>query len=269
MKNAVFELKKISVERGEKSVFSDVSFSVFEGENTVILGPNGAGKSTLLKLFTREIYPVFDARSSISIFGESSWDVRELRKRLGVVSADFQKMIPAGTRGIEVVLSGFFGGVGVFRDQAVRRFHRSRGEEILERLGISHLREREFSTLSTGEQRRLILGRALISEPRALILDEPTSGLDLRSAILYVETLRELMRAGTTLVLVTHNVSEISPEINKAVLLKAGKIVGNGEIGAVLTSENLSALFEIPLKVCRSRGFFSVVPAEIKRGGGF
>ncbi len=261
MSESVLKLENVSVVRGNKKIFSGLSFDVPVGGNTAILGPNGAGKSTLLKLITREVYPLAGAKSSISIFGEKSWDVRELRTLIGIVSADLQKMFPPDTRGIDVVRSGFFGTIGMRRSMRLSERRREAAREVLARLGVEKLALREFATCSTGEQRRLILGRALVSSPKALILDEPTSGLDLRSAIMYVESLRELMRAGTTVILVTHNIAEIPPEIGRVVLLDEGKILARGESAEILTSENLSRLFKIPLAVSRSRGFFSVVPA--------
>ena len=258
----ILELRNLSVVRGEKKIFSGLSLSVPVGCSTAILGPNGAGKSTFLKLLTREIYPVASPTSELRIFGEKLWNVRELRSRLGIVSNDLQTHFPEDTPGTDVVLSGFFSSFGVWRDQRISRERRRVAEDVMRMLDIDRIARREFGTYSTGEQRRFLLARALVNAPEALVLDEPTSGLDLKSRFVYIEKLRELMRAGTTVVLVTHEIGEISPEFSRVILLKRGEIVADGPRAETLTSERLSSLFEIPLSVAAKNGFCSVVPAE-------
>lgn len=261
MASKIIELQNVSVVRGSKKIFSDVSFEIASGCNTAILGPNGAGKSTLLKLLTREIYPQRKSGSSLKIFGETVWNIWELRSRIGIVSNDLQSMFPPDTSGIDVVRSGFFSSIGMWRDRRLSRENEKSVREMLAFIGLEKIASRRFCTFSTGEQRRFILARALISRPEVLVLDEPTSGLDLRASILYIELLRKLMRSGTTVVLVTHNIHEIAPEIGRVVLLSAGKIVESGSTEAILCSEKLSALFEIPLDVSRLNGFYQVASA--------
>ena len=257
----ILELKNLSVARGGKKIFSGITLSIPSGCNTAILGPNGAGKSTFLKLLTREIYPIPAAGSSLEIFGEKLWNIWELRSRIGIVSNDLQYMFPAETLGNDVVRSGFFASIGMWKDRRTTPEQERDAKKILRELGIEKLAKREFGSCSTGEQRRLILARALVSKPSALILDEPTSGLDLRAAILYVEFLRKLMREGTTVILVTHNIGEIPPEIRRVILIKSGTIAGDGVPEKMLTSKSLSALFEIPLSIAQNNGFFQAAPA--------
>lgn len=256
----ILELQNLSVARGGRKVFSGLSLDVPVGCNTAILGPNGAGKSTFLKLLTRELYPMVEPGAEIRIFGEKLWNVRELRSRLGIVSNDLQRNFPEETLGRDVVYSGYFGGYGLWRDQHLSSAQRRIARETMEMLEIESLAGREFGTLSTGEQRRFLLARALVNKPQALVLDEPTGGLDLKSCFLYLQKMSELMRAGTTVILVTHNLSEITPEFSRVVLLKKGKIFAEGSREHVITSENLSGLFEFPLAVSCHRGFFSVAP---------
>ncbi len=262
MCETVLKLKNVSVVRGGKKVFSGLSLEVQVGRSVAILGPNGAGKSTILKLITRELYPLAEEKSSMSIFGEKAWDVRELRTHLGIVSNDLQEMFADNVKGLDIVLSGYFGTAGRLRGFRIGSQLRTHAREVLKLSGAENLAKREFATCSTGERRRLILARALVSSPQALILDEPTNGLDLRSSISYIELLRNLMRTGTTVVLVTHDISEIPPEIENVILLDEGKILASGKTSKVLTSKNLSRLFKTPLVVSRSKGFFSVVPGE-------
>lgn len=257
----LIEFENITVVRGGKKIFSEVSFSIPVGCNTAILGPNGAGKSTLLKLLTRELYPMADGRSSLKIFGESSWNIWDLRSRIGIVSNDLQSMFPPDTSGADVVRSGFFSSIGMWRDRKLSRNQEEKVREILVFSGLDKIASRKFSTFSTGEQRRFILARALVSAPEVLVLDEPTSGLDLKASVQYVELLRNLMRAGTTVILVTHNINEIAPEIKSVALLCEGRIIDSGKTEKMLTSEKLSSLFDVPLCVARKNGFYRVVPA--------
>lgn len=260
----ILELRNISVVRGDRKVFSGLSLSVPVGCNTAILGPNGAGKSTFLKLLTREIYPVSEENSSLTIFGEELWNVRDLRSRLGIVSNDLQKHFPEDTKGRDVVLSGFFSSYGIWKDLSVSRYQRTLARKVMRMLEIEKISGRDFGTFSTGEQRRFLLARALVNAPEALVLDEPTSGLDLKSAFRYLEKLQSLMCSGTTVVLVTHNLAEITPQFSRVLLLKNGSVLADGSRERVLTSENLSELFDFPLSVASRNGFFSVVPSSVK-----
>ena len=260
----ILELDNLSAARGGKIIFDKLSLAIEQGQNTAILGPNGAGKSTLLKLLTRELYPIFNSgKTPIRIFGESVWDVRELRSRLGIISNDFQSLFCPEMLGREVVASGIFNTVGLGANVKMTKAQNVLVDECMERLAVNYLRSREFATCSTGEQRRLLLARTLINKPEALILDEPTSGLDLKASILYVKTLRELMQEGnTTVILVTHNLNEIAPEMQQTILLKNGRVMRAGTTKQVLDSQTLSELFEVPLKLTRVNGFYRVVPAE-------
>lgn len=254
----ILELRNLSVARGERNVFSGLSLEVPVGCNTAILGPNGSGKSTLLKLLTREIYPLVSPNSEIKIFGETLWNIWSLRSRLGIVSNDLQRNFPEEIVGRDVVFSGFFSSYGLWKDRGVSRKQRAVARDVMQMLEIDKIAHREFGTFSTGEQRRFLLARALVNAPKALVLDEPTSGLDLKSAFLYTEKMRELMRSGTTVILVTHNLAEISPEFSRVILLKNGGVLVDDSRERALTSGNLSALFDLPLSVSKKHGFYSV-----------
>ncbi|MBQ2732317.1 MAG: ATP-binding cassette domain-containing protein [Opitutales bacterium] len=258
----ILTLRNLSVVRGRQTVFSELSLSVPVGCNTAILGPNGAGKSTFLKLLTREIYPVAAEDSELTIFGEKLWNVRELRSRLGIVSNDLQHHFPEDALGRDVVLSGFFSTYGVWRDLSVSRGQRQLARNVMRMLEIETLAQREFGTFSTGEQRRFLLARALVNSPEALVLDVPSCGLDLKSAFRYLQKLRELMTAGTTVILVTHNLAEITPEFSRVILLKNGNVLADDTRERALTSARLSELFDFPLSVSEKNGFYSVVPAQ-------
>ena len=248
------------VYRGERKVFSDLSLSLDRGVHSVILGPNGAGKSTLLKLFSMEIYPVSHDHTRLRLFGEERWNVWELRRRLGVVSHDLQRHYLDNAYGINVILSGYYASVDTYEHQAFDDGQRMRAAKIMEDLGIGHLQDRRFGDMSTGEQRRFLLGRALVHDPDVLVFDEPTSGLDLQACFHYLALLRILMAQGKTIILVTHHVHEIPPEISRVILLKQGHIVADGSKEQLLTSANLTALFDISLQVIQANGWYQVLP---------
>lgn len=257
----IVEMHRVSVRRGEIPVLQELTLTLPAGQHTAILGPNGAGKTTLLKLLTREIYPVAEPGSYLRLFGQERWNVWDLRARIGVVSHELQRNYSDHARGIEVVLSGFFWSIGTWPHQRFDAAHRARALELMRAFGIEHLADQRFGTMSTGEQRRCLLARALVHDPDVLILDEPTNGLDLAGRFQFLALIRELMRQGKTVILVTHRVDEIVPEISYVVLLKEGRVLAAGPKPEVLTSEHLSCLFDVPLTVVHANGYYQVVPA--------
>lgn len=238
-----------------KRLLDDISLEIHEGQHTAILGPNGSGKSSLLKLITRDYYPLAHANGDppVTIFGRDRWDVFALRSLLGIVSADLYNAFTTGThgrrRGLDVATSGFFASHGLFPHHDVTDEMRHRAATALALMGASHLAERPVAELSTGEARRLLIARALVSDPRALLLDEPTAGLDLLAMHRFLETLRGVAQRGKTLILVTHHVEEILPEIERVILLKDGQVFLAGPKHDILTSQHLSALFEAPVRI--------------------
>lgn len=260
MHNSFIDIQNVTAYRGSTSVFSTLSLNIEEGCNTAILGPNGSGKSTLMKLLSCEIYPVFDRESHVKIFGKDRWNVMELRTRLGIVSDDLQHDYLPGALGRNVILSGFYASINIWQHQQFSSEELEKAESVMARLGITELKETPFCKMSTGQQRRFLLGRALINDPDSLLLDEPTTGLDFRATFQYLETIRLLMRSGKTVLLVTHHLHEIPPEIDRVVLLKGGHVVNDGKKSDVLTSKVLSDLFDYPLKVVVVNGYYQVLP---------
>ena len=255
----ILNIQNATVYRGPNKVLLDFSLCIEQDQNTAIVGPNGAGKSTLLKVLARELYP---SGGKVEIFERDRWNVWELRKRLGLVSPDLQQNYAPAAKGSSVVLSGFHSSVDIyghqkFEDEQIETANRVTGE-----LGIEHLRDKPFSNMSTGEQRRHLLARALVNDPQALVLDEPTSGLDLPATFQYLQTARGLMRAGKTVILVTHHIHEIPPEISQVVLMKQGRVVDQGPKESVMTSASLSELFEVDVELVSANGYFQVMPAS-------
>jgi iron complex transport system ATP-binding protein len=243
----LIELSNVTVIRGDRAALNDVSLTIRTGEHVAVLGPNGCGKSTLIKLINRELYPVAGV-GSIRILGQKRWNVADLRSHLGIVANDLQSQISPEASVIEAVVTGFTGKLGVFwveatddRIEAARR--------ALLAADADHLAERLFGSLSSGEGRRVLIARALVHDPGALLLDEPTTSLDLASAHSLLQTLRCLAHVGKTLVLVTHHLEEILPDIERVVLLREGQVMADGPKEAVLTEENLSALFGTAISI--------------------
>jgi iron complex transport system ATP-binding protein len=256
----VIEIRNVTAYRGDTLVFENFSLELRRGRNTVILGPNGAGKTTLLKLLSRELYPVHRDDSAIRIFGQENWNVWDLRAQLGIVSHDLQHEYAAQAKGLYVILSGFYASVGIWAHQEFTAAQIRRADEVMDDLGITSLADRTFAHMSTGQQRRFLLGRALVNDPHTLVLDEPTSGLDLQACFHYLDVIRGLMRAGKTVILVTHHIHEIPPEIAHAILMKDGSVLAQGEKSAVLTNENLSRLFGVRVQLVQASGFYQVIP---------
>jgi iron complex transport system ATP-binding protein len=252
----LLELRNVSVVRGDNLALDRVSLRIEQGEHLCILGPNGCGKSTLIKALTRECYPIAQEDSAMQILGHDRWNIFELRGLLGIVSPDLLAACTTDATGLDVVLSGFFSSTRIFPNHQPLPEHRQRAETALERLGIAHLANRPLAEMSSGEAKRTLIARALVHEPQTLLFDEPGNTLDIAGQVELKDTMRELARAGLGILLVTHHVSEIIPEIERVVLLQAGKIVADATKEKILTDENLSSLFGVPVRLFREDGYF-------------
>jgi iron complex transport system ATP-binding protein len=255
------ELEAVEAWLGPRPVFRNLSLCLRRGEHTLVLGPNGAGKSALVKLLSRELYPVVRPGSRLAIFGSSCVNLWELRRRIGFVSSALVRQIPGGVPAGDLVLAGFFGSVGIGPHHNPSGAQRQRAAELLAELQLEELARRPFAQLSDGQQRRLLLARALVHQPEVLVLDEPTNGLDLQARHQLLHQLRQLARNGTTLLLVTHQIEAVIPEISRVLLLNQGELVGDGPATELLQAEPLSALFGTPLRLVEQDGWRQVLPA--------
>ena len=259
----LIEIRNATVWRGSTRVFSRLNIEIDSNERVVILGPNGSGKTTLLMLLSRELYPVAADDSSVKILGRERWNVWELRQQLGIVSNDLHRRYQATTTALDVVLSGFFSSIGVHGTLAERISddHRSTAMRVLADLGIGEHDKTPLGELSTGQQRRCLLARTLVHDPSVLILDEPTTGLDLAASFDYLERVRCLTEKGCNVVMVTHQLNEIPPDINRVILLGNGGIAADGTKSDVLTSQRLSQVYATPIAVAEIDGYFFAYPA--------
>jgi iron complex transport system ATP-binding protein len=272
----LISLRRATLMRGGNPVLHDLEFDIRPGEHVVILGPNGSGKSSFIRLITRQDYPVLGpgGEAALLILGQDRWDVFELRSHLGIVSADLHQAFTDGhgfgrAHGLEVVLSGFFASLGLFRHHQVTGTMRDRARAALAMMEAEHLADVRVDTMSTGEARRVLIARALAPDPSALMLDEPTAGLDLAARHRLLQLLSKLARLGKTLILVTHHVEEIIPEIERVILLKEGRVFLDGGKQEILRSGNLSRLFDLPIQVRRRGEHFSAMsgPGKVASPG--
>ena len=271
MTNPVLELRDATVVKNDRRILDSLTLTISEGEHTAIIGPNGAGKSALVRLLTHDDRPLRheDGSPSVLVFGENRWNVFDLRAQLGIISADLHHRFVLGNNegrvsGEAAVLSGFLATQGILRYGAVTGEMRGRATEALTRMGVAHLARRHLDEMSTGEARRVLLARALVTAPRALILDEPTTGLDMVARHDFTERVRHVARAGTTIILITHHIEEIVPEIQRIVLVGHGRIAAAGPKRDILTSARISDLFDAPILLEEDDGYFYARPVSAR-----
>ncbi len=250
------DLRNVNVARGDRIVLHEVNLKLRAGEHVAILGPNGCGKSTLILAITCQLYPIVRPGMHVRIFGRERWDLTELRRHFGVVSAgpmggELPGERTAVTSGLDAVTAGFFSASTLWPNLHVTDEMRARAREALDRIEATKLAEQTVGTMSAGEKRRILIARALVHGPRQLLLDEPSNALDLAAQRELRETLRGLAREGTGLVMVTHHLGDILPEIDRIILMRHGRIVADGPREELLTEARLSELFHAPVRIGR------------------
>lgn len=261
----LIDIRNATIFRGSTRVFDNFSLTIEQQEQVAVLGPNGSGKTTLLKVVNREIYPVLTDNSWVRILGRSRWNVWELRSHIGVVSHDLQTRYRGTISGLDVVLSGFLSSVGIhgILSGRIGDAQKDAAMQVMHDLGVESMANTPLAKMSTGQQRRCLLGRALVHDPDTLILDEPTAGLDLSASFDYLARIRDLVSKGKNIVLVTHLLNEIPPDIERIVLLREGSIVADGSKEEVLTEENLLTTYGTPIKLARVDGYYLAYPAPL------
>jgi len=254
-------MRNVDIARGQKVVLQDVNLTIATGEHIAILGPNGCGKSTLIKAMTCECYPIVRSGMEMKVYGRDRWDVQELRKHLGVVATELPGERTSVTRGLDAVVSGFFSSSTLWPNLDVTEPMRASATEALGLLGAAYLRDRFVGEMSAGEKRRVMIARALVHRPEMLLLDEPSNALDLAAQ----RELREILRAvavgsgdrrGTGIVMVTHHLADILPEIDRVVMMKSGRIFADGPKMELLQAEKLEELFGVELELTERHGYW-------------
>ncbi len=253
---AFIEMRNISVARGDAIVLHDISLRIGPQEHIAILGPNGCGKSTLIQTLTCQRYPVVRKGSHLQIYGRERWDLTELRRHLGVVASELPGERTPHTSGRDAVISGFFSSSTLWPNLHVTPRMEERADEILHLLDVEHLRNKPIGQMSAGETKRILIGRALVHRPEVLLLDEPSNTLDLAAQWELRHTLRRLAQEGTGLLLVTHHLSDIIPEIERVVMMRNGRIAADGSKRELLTPSRLRELFGVDVEIVERNGFY-------------
>ena len=265
----ILQLDSATVIKDGRTIIDAMSLSIDEGQHTAVIGPNGAGKSVLLRLLTHQERPLArpGGPAPVRVLGRDVWNISELQAQLGFVSSDLHHRFVSGNNegsitGEAAVLSGFLVSYGILRYGEITDEMRARTADALTLMGVAHLARRRLEQMSSGEARRIMLARALVTAPSVLVLDEPTTGLDVVARHTFMDRVRAIARTGTTLLLITHHVEEIIPEIDRVVLLRRGQIAAEGRKAEMLTAEQLGRVFEAPLQLETSGGYYFVRPVD-------
>ena len=270
---AIVAFEHVYVARGRNVVLHDVSLRIGRGEHVVVLGPNGCGKSTLLKAMTCEIYPLVKPETRVEIMGRARWDLTELKRRMGVVQAELPGKPMLHTTGLDAVVTGFFSSSTLWPNLEVTAAMRDTAEEILKTVGGAALRDKAVGQMSAGQQRRVMIARAIAGNrgvdkpasqsrelgqpPTMLLLDEPSNALDLAAQQDLREMLGELARGGTAILLITHHIADILPEMGRVVMMREGRIDADGTKAELLNEARLGELFGRRIHMTERDGFFN------------
>lgn len=244
-----FEMRDVTVWRGERKVLERFHLSLNLGETVAILGPNGSGKSTLMQVITGDLSVAYSPRRVCRLFGEDHWSLEELRHRIGFVTPEQGRHFDGEEKAYDVVLSALRGAYGRTREMKFSAKEKIAAAAAMKITGVDALVDRSIQSLSSGEQRRLLIARAMVHQPEVLVMDEPTSGLDFAGSQKLIQSMRKAMTQGSTVVLVTHHPEEIPPEMERVILLKEGQILADGKKRKVLNTANLTRLYDTAVHV--------------------
>lgn len=253
----LLDFRNITVYRGETMALDGISLTVPAGQHLAIIGPNGSGKSTLVRTMMRYDHPVRRFGPVMRIFGRTDWHVHDMRKLIAIVSNDMVRACSKSATGRSVVLSGYYSSFELWPQHRVTEAMERRGSDVLRLMRAEHLRDKPVNAMSTGEAKRVVIGRALVNEPRALLLDEPSNGLDVRAALELRDTLRGIAASGTSLIYVTHHLPDIVPEVSRVILLNGGRIHADGPKETLLAPEVLSDVYGMPIEVETRNGYYN------------
>ncbi len=249
-------MEHVNVARGDTVVLHDVNLTIASGEHVAILGPNGCGKSTLIKTLTCECYPIAQPGMLVRLYGRARWDISQLRQHLGVVSAELPGERTPKTRGEDAVVAGFFSASSLWPNLHVTDEMRERARETMNLLEAGYLRDKLVGEMSAGEQRRIMIARALVHRPETLLLDEPSNALDLAAQRELREVLRKVVQQGTGILMVTHHLADILPEMDRVILMREGRIFADGSKQELITPEVMQRLYGVPIDLWQRDGYW-------------
>ncbi len=253
-----FELEDAVVRRNGNDILRIPSLVVYEQESVALLGPNGAGKSTLLHLLTREVLPLHREIPPVRFRGQARPLLSEVRSAVGIVSATMQEEINLHLSALDIVIGGLFGTVGIPLRHTVTEEEKAAAQRALDEMGIGSVAQQLMPTLSSGQQRRVLIARALIANPEVLVFDEPCTGLDPEGMFQVRKAMRHLAQTGRAIFLITHFPEDIIPEIQRVLLLKDGELFADGPKSELLTTPIMSELFAAPLQVEEHEGYYGL-----------
>ncbi|MDO5376230.1 MAG: ABC transporter ATP-binding protein [Staphylococcus rostri] len=253
-------LKEMAKRKGGKQLLQDISWHIQPGEKWLVYGMNGAGKSTLLNIITA--YD-FATQGEVSLFGmtpgREGYSAHRVREQIGYVSGSLRDRFAEGERVRDVVLSGIYKSIGVYQTPTEQDV--ALAQQILARFDMTRFENDYFGRLSTGEQQRVLLARALVTRPKLLILDEPCNGLDFvgREQLLDMLTGMHDDYSDMAVIYVTHFVEEVTADFTHALLLKQGVARASGPIAETLTSGHLTELFDMPVTLQHQQGRYQMI----------
>lgn len=253
-------LNNINVYVDEKEILSNININLRYGEITLILGPNGSGKSTFLKLLNRSVYPINAKPSSFRLFNKENINIWDLRKKIGFLFKEMEQRVNNGVKLYDVITSGFSGTFNSRYSKLLTEKEQKKVNSLINEWELNNIVNNEFNSLSDGQKRRALLARALVYKPNILVLDEPFCNLDIKSNLILNQNLNRLINQSVNVLYVTHNLESILPKTNRVILIKEGKIIKDGDPSEIITSEILSDLFEISIKVIEHNGYWRMVP---------
>lgn len=252
------ELRNVSVVRNGKRILRSVDLDIFKGENVAVIGPNGSGKTTLIKLLRGDIRPYYDETdpATMRIFGQERWNLFDVRSRMGVVSMDLQSMFRPDTFVHEVICSGFFNSLDVFRNHTVTQEIVQAVYEAAATMGIEDILDRDIENLSLGEMRRALIARALVTKPDLLVLDEPMTGLDIVMKSRFRAMFDILIDRGVSIVMITHDLTDIPASVRRIVMIRDGEVFADGDKRELLSDDRISELYGADIKVESQHGIY-------------
>ena len=254
----LFQIRDARVVRAGRTILAIDRFDLAEGEHVALLGPNGAGKSTFIQLLTREVFPLHRDEPPVRFRGQARPLLSDIKRALGIVSATMHDQVRVHLPVEEIVMGGISGTLGLPQHAALPKDARPRALDALDRLGIADLARRDVMTLSTGQVRRVLVARELMSDPQVLIFDEPCTGLDPEGMYHVRRTMSLLAAEGRSVVLVTHYPEDIIPAIDRVLLIKDAEVFADGPKAELLRSDTLSDLFDVPLEVEEREGWYAL-----------
>jgi iron complex transport system ATP-binding protein len=253
------ELKKVSILRNDRKILDDINLEISSGENVAVIGPNGSGKSTFIKLITGKIYPSYVGNGTVcKLFGHRRWNMHNLHSMLGIVTNELQYDFHNEITGFEAVLSGFFSSIGISNNHTVTKEMIKKAGDMIDFLDISPIRNKKLEIMSSGEARRFLIARALVTSPKVLVLDEPSNSFDISSSLKLHNMMRKISCSGTKIILVTHLISDIIPEMDRFVFFKGGKIFADGNRSEIFTCDKLSSLFDMKVNLVENNGLCQI-----------